>query len=173
MKYLLFIFLLFLASLSSFGQNDAVVKGKIVNAANDQPMENVNIVNLNQVYGTSTNIDGEFEIVAKANDTLHLSFLGFKSIKVRVTNDWINFKGESFNEILIDDYIGKDIDLIFLPNHDKTVKCSIIKKINLQIDDVKIKPGENIIFEDKIIKLPNNSAKLIMDIGNSLDILSR
>ena len=28
---------------------------------------------------------------AKANDTLHLSYLGYKSIKVRVTNDWLKF----------------------------------------------------------------------------------
>lgn len=91
MKHCLTFVLLFFLSLFSFGQNNAVVKGKIVNAANDEPMENVNIVNLNQVFGTSTNVDGEFEINAKTNDTLHLSFLGFKSIKVRVTNDWINF----------------------------------------------------------------------------------
>lgn len=83
----------------SFGQDNAYVKGKIVNAADDEPMENVNIVNLNQVYGTTTNSDGKFEIRAKANDTLHLSFLGFKSIKVRVTNDWINFGNETTIEL--------------------------------------------------------------------------
>ncbi len=83
----------------SFGQDNAYVKGKIVNAADDEPMENVNIVNLNQVYGTTTNSDGKFEIRAQANDTLHLSFLGFKSIKVRVTNDWINFGNETTIEL--------------------------------------------------------------------------
>ena len=77
--------------LLGLAQDNIWVKGKIVNAADDKPMERVNIVNLNQVYGTSTNLDGEFEIQARTNDTIHLSFLGFKSIKVRVTNDWINF----------------------------------------------------------------------------------
>jgi CarboxypepD_reg-like domain len=67
------------------------VKGVVINAANDEFLENVNIVNLNQVIGTSTNTVGEFEISAKVNDTLHLSYLGFKSIKVRVTNDWLKF----------------------------------------------------------------------------------
>ena len=57
----------------------------------DTPLENVNIVNLNQVIGTTTNSKGEFQISAKTNDTLHFSFLGFKSIKVRVTNDWLKF----------------------------------------------------------------------------------
>ena len=47
-------------------------------------------------------------------------------------SDWVNFKGESVNEILIDDYIGKEITLVFLPNHDNSTKCSIIKKISLQ-----------------------------------------
>ena len=54
-------------------------------------MESVNIVNLNQVIGTTTNSEGEFEIRANANDTLHLSYLGYKSIKVKVTNDWIKY----------------------------------------------------------------------------------
>ena len=86
MKKRLYTFLLFAFTLFSYSQDYSVVRGKIVNAANDEPMENVNIVNLNQVYGTSTDIEGEFEINAKANDTLHLSFLGFKSIKVRNLN---------------------------------------------------------------------------------------
>lgn len=67
------------------------VIGVIINSSTDKPLENVNIVNLNQVVGTSTNKKGEFQISAKANDTLHLSYLGFKSIKVRVTNDWLKF----------------------------------------------------------------------------------
>lgn len=99
MKNYLFIFLIFAVPTLSFSQEQSVVRGKIVNAANDEPMESVNIVNLNQVYGTTTDIQGLFEIRAKANDTLHLSFLGFKSIKVKVTNDWINFGNETTIEL--------------------------------------------------------------------------
>ena len=89
-KILLFIVLLtFPITVQS--QIESLVKGKILDAANDKPIENVNIVNLNQVNGTITNESGEFEIQAKTNDTIHLSYLGYKSIKVRVTNDWINF----------------------------------------------------------------------------------
>lgn len=72
-----------------FAQNS--VNGRIVKSGGIDPLENVNIVNLNQVIGTSTNANGEFEISAEANDTLHLSYLGYKSIKVRVTNDWLEF----------------------------------------------------------------------------------
>ena len=89
-KILLFIVLLTFP-ITVHSQIESLVKGKILDAANDKPIENVNIVNLNLVNGTITNKSGEFEIQAKTNDTIHLSYLGYKSIKVRVTNDWINF----------------------------------------------------------------------------------
>ena len=89
-KILLFIVFLIIPGLTQC-QTESIVKGQIIDGANDKPIENVNIVNLNQVNGTITNKLGEFEIEAKPNDTIHLSYLGYKSIKVRVTNDWINF----------------------------------------------------------------------------------
>ena len=91
MKKPIALFLLIFISLCSFAQERTMVKGKIVKAGTISPLENVNIVNLSEVIGTSTNTKGEFEIGVKANDTLHLSYLGYKSIKVRVTNDWIKF----------------------------------------------------------------------------------
>lgn len=68
-----------------------MVSGKVLNAANDVPIENAHIVNLNQVVGAVTNEDGEFRIKAAVNDTLYFSYLGFKSLQVRVTNDWKRF----------------------------------------------------------------------------------
>lgn len=75
----------------TYGQDAEKVLGLIINSSDDKPLESVNIVNLNQVVGTTTNSKGAFEISAKVNDTIHLSYLGFKSIKVRVTNDWLKF----------------------------------------------------------------------------------
>ena len=95
MRHLLLIILLFVLPQQLVAQQKELVRGKIVDASNDNPMENVNIVNLNQVFGTATNQEGAFEIQAKVNDTLHLSFLGYKSIKVRVTNDWVNFGNQT------------------------------------------------------------------------------
>lgn len=65
-----------------------VVSGIVMNAANDKPIENVHIVNLNQVKGTVTDENGAFKLQATVNDTLYFSYLGFRSIRVRVTNDW-------------------------------------------------------------------------------------
>ena len=82
---------LFIITSFCFSQEITTVKGAIINANNNTPLENVNIVNLSQVIGTSTNKKGEFSINVKANDTLHFSYLGFKSLKIKVTNDWVKF----------------------------------------------------------------------------------
>ena len=86
-----FLLIFICTSVLSFAQDDSFVTGVVINASVGTAMESVNIVNLNQVIGTSTNIKGEFKLKAKPNDTLHFSYLGFKSIKVRVTNDWIKY----------------------------------------------------------------------------------
>ena len=68
------------------------IKGIVQNDADDKVLENVNIVNLNRVVGTTTNERGEFTLKASVNDTLYFSYLGFKSLRVRVTNDWLVFE---------------------------------------------------------------------------------
>ncbi|WP_431158274.1 carboxypeptidase-like regulatory domain-containing protein [Winogradskyella poriferorum] len=96
MRYLLILFLCF-TTVNSYSQDTnptdepTRVKGTIISSSTNTPLSEVNIVNINQVIGTSTNEEGIFDIRAKANDTLLLSYLGYKSIKVRVTNDWIKF----------------------------------------------------------------------------------
>ncbi len=63
----------------------------VINAQTNEPLESVHVVNLNQVVGTITNERGEFTIRATVNDTLYFSYLGFKSQKIRVTNDMFRF----------------------------------------------------------------------------------
>ncbi|MBV7268647.1 carboxypeptidase-like regulatory domain-containing protein [Winogradskyella luteola] len=96
MRYLLILFLCF-TSVYTHSQDSTVtktpetVKGTIISSSTDEILSEVNIVNINKVVGTATDDNGEFEIRASVNDTLHLSYLGYKSIKVRVTNDWLKF----------------------------------------------------------------------------------
>lgn len=91
MKKILLLLALALTTLHCFAQEEKTIKGTVMNDANDVVLENVNIVNLNQVIGTSTNEKGEFALKAAVNDTLYFSYLGFKSLRVRVTHDWIKF----------------------------------------------------------------------------------
>ncbi len=97
MKKIIFFLIFSIVNLIS-AQSD-IVKGIIINSKNNQPLENVNIVNINQVTGTASNSSGQFEIQAYPNDTLYLSYIGFKSIKVKVTNDWINLNIETMIEL--------------------------------------------------------------------------
>lgn len=99
MKKLLLVVSLLFVTTYVIAQDDTTVLGKIVIAGTDTPLENVNIVNLNQVIGTATDTNGEFEIRAIVNDTLHLSYLGYKSLRVRVTNDWVNFQNSTVIEM--------------------------------------------------------------------------
>jgi len=73
------------------GQEIGELTATVTNAQTDRPLESVHIINLNQVKGTITNQDGKFTTPAAVNDTIYLSYLGFKTQKVRVTNDMFKF----------------------------------------------------------------------------------
>ena len=72
------------------------INGTVENDATGFPMESVHILNLNNVIGTTTDNKGRFEIPVQINDTLYFSYLGYKSLKVAVTNDMIKFENSKF-----------------------------------------------------------------------------
>lgn len=94
MKYFVVFFFLIL-SLSASAQDivsSQKVTGFIYNDNTKTPLINVNIINVNKVRGAQTDSKGYFEIEVHPNDTLHISFMGFQSLRVKVTNDWIKNK---------------------------------------------------------------------------------
>ncbi len=88
--YILFFFVWF----STLTAQEVI--GVVKNAANGKPITTVHVLNLNKVVMSITNSDGVFVIPAEVNDTLFLSYLGFKTIKVRVTNDLLKFPKTEF-----------------------------------------------------------------------------
>jgi hypothetical protein len=68
-----------------------MIEGQIMNAANDKPIFNANIININTVKGTVSNKEGRFNIKTSIGDTLYFSFVGFKSMQVKVNDDWVKF----------------------------------------------------------------------------------
>ncbi|MGB2184831.1 MAG: carboxypeptidase-like regulatory domain-containing protein, partial [Flavobacteriaceae bacterium] len=72
------------------------VIGVVKNASDDKPIPTVHVLNLNKVLMSITDANGVFAIDAEVNDTLYLSYLGFKSIKITVTNDLIKFPKTEF-----------------------------------------------------------------------------
>ncbi|MDM9630541.1 carboxypeptidase-like regulatory domain-containing protein [Robiginitalea aurantiaca] len=69
-----------------------LLEAVVINAQTDRPLESVHVINLNQVIGTITDREGAFSIQAAVNDTLYISYLGFKPQKIRVTNDMFKFE---------------------------------------------------------------------------------
>jgi hypothetical protein len=99
MRRIIFILCL-IVSISTYSQKDSIayqnLKGQIIHATSKRVLSAAHILNLNTVEGTITNDKGYFELPTKANDTILVSYLGFSSIKLKVTNDLL--KG---NELVI------------------------------------------------------------------------
>jgi len=72
------------------------VIGIVENASDQKPISTVHIINLNKVTMSITNKEGKFAIDAEVNDTLYFSYLGYKPIKVRVSNDLVKYPNTRF-----------------------------------------------------------------------------
>lgn len=82
--------------INSFGLS-VLLKGQVVSNIDKKPLNGAHLFNLNSVIGTIANKDGKFQITTKVNDTIYVSYLGFQSIKLKITNDLL--KG---NELVIE-----------------------------------------------------------------------
>ncbi len=121
-KIFSFLFFLFIG-IYAYAQEDikkdsiAVnLKGKIISVTDKKPLESAHILNLNSVEGTTTNRQGLFQIPAMANDTIYISYVGYQSIKLKVTKDLL--KGNELEiaihekTAIIDEVTVKAHDLI-------------------------------------------------------------
>ncbi len=89
-KHFFYLFASLLAfNLASAQDQTSLLKGKIKNDSTDEYMSSVHVLNLNSVEGVISDRQGDFEIAVKAKDTLYFSYLGFKPLKVPVSNDMI------------------------------------------------------------------------------------
>jgi hypothetical protein len=94
MKYFVVFFFL-IGTLSVFCQEQIAsqkVTGYIYDDNSKLPLDRANIININKVRGAKTDSQGYFEIDVQPSDTLHISLLGFQSLRVKVTNDWLKNK---------------------------------------------------------------------------------
>ncbi|ALM48167.1 hypothetical protein AMR72_04200 [Flavobacterium psychrophilum] len=168
MRYFV-VFLLALLSLSTYAQDAPApdkISGIIINEATLQPVSNASIININRVKATVTDNRGNFSIEAAANDTLHVSLVGYQAIKVRVSADWIRFK---------------NVTKIELTERAYTLEEVIISKYNLtgylQIDSKLAPVREN--YRYAISGLPqgyegggsSSFKKIISSVFNPADLL--
>jgi hypothetical protein len=81
-KILIFAYIIFLASTSLiFAQNNGIIKGKIVNKINEQPLKSVYIRIIGTNLGAISNQDGEYTIknLESGLYTLQFSIIGFET----------------------------------------------------------------------------------------------
>ena len=91
MKKILLIVVLFISAVSNSQEQEEIIRGKVQSETSNAILQNVHVLNLTKVKGTITNSSGEFEIQAKVNDTLYFSYIGYKPLKIVVTNDLVRF----------------------------------------------------------------------------------
>lgn len=85
------VFFFFIVSFTVVAQKQ-LVKGKIVNEITNYTEPSITVINLNSLKLTKSNGFGDFEIEASLNDSLHFSAEGYRSLKLKVTNDWLKNK---------------------------------------------------------------------------------
>lgn len=81
-----FTFCLFITSLSMFGQQGLVVKGKVTDL-NGDPLIGANILEIGTLNGTISDYDGSFEITLQSDDAkLSFTYIGYLSKEIVVGN---------------------------------------------------------------------------------------
>ena len=169
MKY--FIVLFFLALSQSASAQEIVpsqkVSGFIYNDNTKSALINANIININKVRGARTDANGYFEIDVQPTDTLHISLLGFQSLRVKVTNDWIKNK----------------VAKIFLTERAIALEEIVIRPFNLtgylEVDSKTIPTSENYRYSISGLThgyeageySPNAFGKVLGSIFNPTDLL--
>jgi len=106
-----FILLLFcLLSLNIFGQKDSsfLLKGRVVDAATQLPMEAVNVFSLTSLKGISTKEDGSFELsISTIPNQVQFSYIGYETLAV-----WMDQKGEQWLDIQLHQYYSRLPDVV-------------------------------------------------------------
>ncbi|MFK5889952.1 MAG: carboxypeptidase-like regulatory domain-containing protein [Flavobacteriaceae bacterium] len=123
-----------------------VLKGKIIDNVDSKPLQSADILNLNSVVGTTTNRNGKFQITAQPNDTLFISYVGYQSIKLKVTNDLL--KG---NELLISMF-------------EKVINLNEVTLKPYQLIGVLVVDAKN-VPEDKFTRIHINGISQTYEVG--------
>jgi hypothetical protein len=97
-------------TLNNSFETPIILKGQVISNLDKTPLKGAHLFNLNSVIGSVTNDNGEFGISTVVNDTIYVSYIGYQSIKLKITNDLLkgnelvielHEKAEQFNEVVV------------------------------------------------------------------------
>lgn len=98
---------IFLISTAIYSQNN-IVTGVVKDASTSQPLPGVSIVLKGTTNGVSTDFDGNYSIQANNGDILVFSYIGFKSVEIKVTSNILDVAlsedFEKLNEVVVIGY---------------------------------------------------------------------
>lgn len=110
------------------------ISGLIINSETKDPIPYVNISYLKTNYGTSTDLNGNYEINISKTDTIFLSSIGYNSKKISLKK-YSNFKNHSVNFYL--EPSNEVIEEVIISTKKK--KYTSIKKVGSPKKGLKIK----------------------------------
>jgi hypothetical protein len=154
----LIIFLL--VSLSSMAQErntstDTIVKGhikyltgRVISNTDKKPLQSAHILNLNTVEGTITSSDGTFTLGAASNDTIFISYIGFQSVKLKITNDLLK---------------GNELEISI---HEKTINMDEVTVKSHKLIGVLVVDAKN-VPEDRYSRIQINGLPQAYEMGNA------
>ncbi|WP_372744563.1 carboxypeptidase-like regulatory domain-containing protein [Lutibacter sp.] len=91
------LFFFILISINFYGQQQSITIRGIIYSENKK-IGDIHIINLQSYYGTVSNDNGEFAILAKPNDTLLFSSIEYEVKKIRITD--FNIKTNNLTVVL-------------------------------------------------------------------------
>lgn len=153
-----FIFLLF--SFSSMAQennrssdtigerNLKYLTGRVISNNDKLPLQSAHILNLNTVEGTITASDGSFRLGATANDTIFISYIGFQSVKLKITNDLLK---------------GNEVEIAI---HEKTLNMDEVTVKSHKLIGVLVVDSRN-VPEDRYSRIQINGLPQAYEMGNA------
>ncbi|SOU87253.1 carboxypeptidase-like regulatory domain-containing protein [Tenacibaculum dicentrarchi] len=131
MKKIVYILFLVLFCLKIQAQKQQIPRKFLYGSVNDKitTIYNAHIINLTTKQGTFSNQSGEFRVLAKVNDSLKISFVGYKSIHIKVNTNHFGIQKNSFKlhkqAYELDEITLKKNDLLgFLSSDIKNIKTT-------------------------------------------------
>jgi len=117
--------LIFFSTLNAQEYSDKFFSGTLISNKTGQALPGANIINLNSLKGVSSNDLGLFSIQAKVKDTILISFLGYQTLNIVVTDENIRRHQTIYlmenplelNEVIVSSHeltgiLKRDVDII-------------------------------------------------------------
>ncbi|MBT6837427.1 MAG: TonB-dependent receptor, partial [Bacteroidetes bacterium] len=142
MKQLIILFLSILFSFALFAQN-AQVKGKIIDASNNEPIGFSNVIVVGTAIGTTSDLDGNFIITGLKPGylTLQASFIGYKS---KLSEDiLISNSNTPFIEIILEPSAQELSEFVIVADPFEKKQEAPLSMQRIGTKEIESNPGSN------------------------------